>query len=337
MLSNQWQSFLATQSLQFNVDNTTDFTALVNRDALTPISVGGILKVGGDDALRFLQGQCTCDVHAVNTITSKLGAFCTPKGRMYANFRMIFNDHAFLLLMNSALIEPTQLTLDKYIRFFKASMQDVSTQWIRLGISGQNSTSLLRKISPSLPTHMGDVTPMTDGFIVQLSHTPFRYEIWINALETAKTIWSSLAAADCNIAPPTFWEWLDIEAGLAWITRETAEAFTPHMINYQAVDGISFTKGCYTGQEIVARTHYLGKLKKHLYRLSVRTHALPSPGCPVMQHNEHVGEVVNAVAINSTHIELLAVLQAQSVTEGGLSINANPAQLITLPYALGSD
>lgn len=333
MLATQWQQYLATQTPD---NNSTDLHMQLAQSILVNITPFGVLSISGDDAVRFLQGQTTCDMREINSNTSTLGAFCTPKGRVFANFRALQIAGAFYLHMNEAIVEPTRLALDKYIRFFKATMANENNEWIGFGIAGKEAETILKKYFITTPETINSVVEIKSGLIVRLPHHEPRFEIWLTDLTVAIEYWKTLSI-ELKITSRAAWDALNIRAGLAIITPETIEAFTPHMINYQAVGGISFTKGCYTGQEIVARTHYLGKLKKHLYHLSVHADQLPTSGSSVTQNGQNVGEVVNAVMVDSNTIELLAVIQQQAIDEGNLFINEMPAQLLTLPYALGGD
>lgn len=169
--------------------------------------------------------------------------------------------------------------------------------------------------------------------------SPGRAELWVPA-EQADAIRDQLTAtleqADLN-------EWLlgQIRAGIGQVMPQTRELFIPQMLNLQAVGGVSFKKGCYTGQEIVARMQYLGKLKRRLYRLSLATSETPAPGTPLFSpsHNSSIGEVVIAANADQS-VELLAVLQAEAADSGDVRLGAleGPGlQLLDLPYTLDRD
>lgn len=169
--------------------------------------------------------------------------------------------------------------------------------------------------------------------------SPGRAELWVPA-EQADAIRDQLTAtleqADLN-------EWLlgQIRAGIGQVMPQTRELFIPQMLNLQAVGGVSFKKGCYTGQEIVARMQYLGKLKRRLYRLSLDAPQMPEPGTPLFSpsHNSSIGEVVIAAKADQS-VELLAVLQAEAADSGDVRLGAleGPGlQLLDLPYTLDRD
>ena len=250
MLTTHWQQYLASQRSRGAAGNhTTDLNAPVTQTILVDASYQGILAVTGIDALRFLQGQTTCDFQQINNATSHLGACCTPKGRMFTNFRAVCIHDIFYLQMHSALVESTRIALDKYIRFFKATMSDATNDWIRIGISGPDADTLLKNHIGTIPSTIDDVTPIdTSGITVRLPGSQPRFELWLNNLHAAQTCWETLST-HAQQSEPSHWELLNIQAGIATLTPETVDAFTPHMINYQSVNGINLTKGCYTGQE----------------------------------------------------------------------------------------
>jgi folate-binding protein YgfZ len=238
-------------------DNNIDLDAQLAQSILVEINTAGMLSVNGEDALRFLQGQTTCDMRDVSDTHSTLGAFCTPKGRVFANFRTFKIADTFYLHMDESIAESTRLALDKYIRFFKATMTDESKQWYGLGVAGKEAEKYFKKDAVELPKIINGVSRIETGVIVRLPHSEPCFEIWFNSA-LLRAVHKSELSNELKETSASGWDLLNIRAGLARITSETVEAFTPHMINYQAVGGVSFTKGCYTGQEIVARTHYLG-------------------------------------------------------------------------------
>lgn len=175
--------------------------------------------------------------------------------------------------------------------------------------------------------------------MIAIRVSPGRAELWARAeqADTLRTrLRTLLAESDLN-------QWLlgQIRAGIGQVMPATRELFIPQMLNLQAVGGVSFKKGCYTGQEIVARMQYLGKLKRRLYRLQLEADELPEPGTALFSptHGSSIGEVVIA-ARTERNIELLAVLQAEAAEDGNLHLGAleGPAlHLLDLPYELDRD
>ncbi|MGK9414967.1 CAF17-like 4Fe-4S cluster assembly/insertion protein YgfZ [Pseudomonas cedrina] len=300
-----------------------------------PLSHEGILAVRGADASKFLQGQLTCNLNYLSDTQASLGARCTQKGRMQSSFRILLQGDGVLLAMATELLEPQLADLKKYAVFSKSKLTDESAAWVRFGLV--NADSALAGLGLELPAETDSVA--RSDALIAIRVSPGRAELWAPA-EQAESARSQLAEhlqqADLN-------EWLlgQIRAGIGQVMPQTRELFIPQMLNLQAVGGVSFKKGCYTGQEIVARMQYLGKLKRRLYRLRLDAAQLPEPGTPLFSpsHNSSIGEVV--IAANADlGIELLAVLQAEAADSGDVhlgTLEGSGLQLLDLPYTLDRD
>jgi len=299
------------------------------------LSHEGILAVRGPDASKFLQGQLTCNLNYLSDTQSSLGARCTQKGRMQSSFRILLQGDGVLLAMAHELLEPQLADLKKYAVFSKAKLSDESAQWVRFGLGDADATLL--SLGLALPEEAGNLVRNNDLIAVRVS--PGRAELWAPAAQ-ADTLRGQLAAqlpeGDLN-------HWLlgQVRAGIGQVMPATRELFIPQMLNLQAIGGVSFKKGCYTGQEIVARMQYLGKLKRRLYRLCLPAGDLPEPGTPLFSptHGSAIGEVVIA-ARDAQQIELLAVLQAEAAEGGDIhlgTLEGPGLQLLDLPYQLDRD
>jgi folate-binding protein YgfZ len=208
----------------------------------------GFLKISGVDAVNFLQGYTTCDLAALNDDSAQLGAVCNIQGRMLASFIVIRQGQDLVLRMHKSLVPKTIAFLTKYIVFSKAELADISENLYCYGAPNAKSAA---SESP-YPT-------MTDNGTITIN-LGNREERW--------------TAADKTIVTNGVIErWTDAEldAGIAWVDENSCEAYLPQTLNYHQLGGISFTKGCYLGQEIVARMQYRGKLKKSLHRIETGT------------------------------------------------------------------
>jgi folate-binding protein YgfZ len=298
------------------------------------LSHEGVLAVRGVDAGKFLQGQLTCNLDYLSDAKATLGARCTQKGRMQSSFRILSEGDGYLLAMASELIEAQLLDLKKYAVFSKSRLTDESTSWTRFGLS--NSESALAALGLPLPQDTDAVVRANDLIAIRVS--PGRAELWVRA-DQAAVVETRLAGLLAHV-PLNEWLLGQIRAGIGQVVGQTRETFIPQMINLQAVGGVSFKKGCYTGQEIVARMQYLGKLKRRLYRLNLDGDKLPEAGTALFSpvHASAVGEVVIAAG-TAEGIELLAVLQADAAEDGNIHLGSpeGPAlHLLDLPYALDS-
>lgn len=299
------------------------------------LSHEGVLAVRGSDASKFLQGQLTCNLNYLSDTQASLGARCTQKGRMQSSFRILLEGDGVLLAMASELLEPQLADLKKYAVFSKSKLTDESAAWVRFGLV--NADAALASLGFELPESTDAVARHAGLIAIRVS--PGRSELWA-AADQAQELGAKLSA---SLAQGTLNDWLlgQIRAGIGQVMPQTRELFIPQMLNLQAVGGVSFKKGCYTGQEIVARMQYLGKLKRRLYRLQLPAGELPEPGTALFSptHASSIGEVVIA-ARAETGIELLAVLQAESAESGDLHLGTleGPAlQLLDLPYQLDRD
>ena len=299
------------------------------------LSHEGVLAVRGADASKFLQGQLTCNLNYLSDTQASLGARCTQKGRMQSSFRILLEGDGVLMGMASELLEPQLADLKKYAVFSKSKLTDESAAWVRFGL--EHGDAALNALGLDLPAVTDSVA--RHGGLVAIRVSPDRAELWV-AADQAAAVKQKLAAV---LAEGELNQWLlgQIRAGIGQVMAGTRELFIPQMLNLQAIGGVSFKKGCYTGQEIVARMQYLGKLKRRLYRLQLTGDALPEPGAPLFSpsHASAIGEVVIAAQAGQD-IELLAVLQAEAAEGGDVHLGSleGPAlTLLDLPYELDRD
>lgn len=301
------------------------------------LSHEGVLAVRGPDANKFLQGQLTCNLNYLDAQHSSLGARCTPKGRMQSSFRILMEGDGYLLAMDRALVQTQLAELTKYAAFSKSKLYDESTEWVRFGLS--TGDGALVSLGLDLPANADQVAAAHGLIAVRLADG--RAELWTRAKD-AETTRLRLTAL-LPEAPIESWLLAQIRAGIGQVVAATQELFIPQMINLQALGGVSFKKGCYTGQEIVARMQYLGKLKRRLHRLAAENAdtTVPEPGVELYSpvHGSSVGEVVLATSA-AGGLELLAVLQEDAAADGRVFLGSPdgiPLTLHDLPYTLNAD
>ncbi|AVO51756.1 folate-binding protein YgfZ [Ectopseudomonas mendocina] len=295
----------------------------------------GLLAVRGADAAKFLQGQVTCNLNYLSPTQSSLGARCTPKGRMLSSFRIVAVEGGYLLAMDRELIASQQADLQKYAVFSKSKLSDESQDWIRFGLAGGDA------VLNELGLQLGDASDSLSsaGQLLAVRLSDGRAELWAPATEASRL--QSHLAAHLPQAPLNDWLLAQVRAGVGQVFGATRELFIPQMINLQALGGVSFKKGCYTGQEIVARMQYLGKLKRRLQRLRLVAAELPAIGVELFSpvHGSSVGEVVLAAQAGDA-VELLAVLQEDAVNDGRIHLGSSEGPTLTLldlPYQLDAD
>jgi tRNA-modifying protein YgfZ len=331
-----WNHFLASKGASQNTDGSPDFSHPVSfseNTYLMPLTQG-LIEIKGPDSVKFLQGQVTCDVRELAEAKTLLGAQCNIKGRMLLCFRALQpeNDKIFLRV-DSGLVANGLASLGKYIVFSKAKLADATQDYRGIGIAGSAAQHLVKTIFTVDITQDNDWQAAGDNLIIRIAED--RYECWIVANQ-AETIWNQLSSLATPISQ-NYWDLLNIQAGIGDITPETYEAFTPQAINFQLVNGINFRKGCYTGQEIVARLHYRGTLKRHMYRFafSITDGTLPIPGTELKNvDGKTVGEVILAAYSDKYHGELLGSVVDNERVDIYLANNPQKLSLLGLPYAI---
>ena len=300
-----------------------------NGTIVADLSHLGMIRFSGEDSQTFLQGQFTNDTRLATREQAQHSALCTPKGRMLANFLLWQDEGGYLLQLPAALRESVQQRLAKYVLRAKVKSQDASEELVRLGVAGENAEALLEQAVGALPQSVLGITHHNRASIIRLS--ALRFEVVLPA-DAAPALWNTLAKT-CPPAGSGCWEWLEIRAGIPAILPPTQELFTPQMANLETLGGISFTKGCYTGQEVVARTQYLGKVKRHLHLAHIADGSAPQPGDDVLGigpegEMQVAGQVVNAQTAPGGGYDLLAVITTSTVEAGSVHWKSTDGPLL---------
>ncbi len=294
------------------------------------------MSITGVDSKKFLQGQLTCNLDYLSPENASLAACCTTKGRMISSFRILMLEtNHYLLVLDKNLFNKQLNEFKKYAIFSKVVFEEASQSWCRIGLEASpHALSFLNIPTPEQTNH---VSRKEKQLLVKISEN--RFELWIPSDQLQQI----LEILNKNLTEQPLNSWLlgQIQAGIGQVFLETTEKFVPQMINLQSLGGVSFKKGCYIGQEIVARMQYLGKLKQHLYRFSVDLKELPCKGAALYSnvHSTSVGEVVLSALTAENKIELLAVVRddaavAELWLEGKADSLLHP---LPLPYAINYD
>lgn len=324
------QNHSVTQGSGSNVTAAENF--------IVPLTHYGFLQIAGPDTAKFLQGQTTCDVSKVNDDLSCAGAYTTPKGRMISSFQLAQTDaDTYLLRMRTDIVESTKTVFGKYIVFSKAEQQNASEDYIAIGLCGELAKATVNKVFAGCPNEAHQVVNHQGNLAIQIDEAGRLYECWIKTSEL-KVLWP-LLNQDLELQGSRHWELQLIQLGLGEVSANTVDSFIPQMLNYQITGAVSFTKGCYTGQEVVARMQYKGKLKRPMYRIKVAAEEL-APGTDLYSTGEQsIGKIVNSVTFDSNHSEALAVIASKEVDQGSVVVGTDRAtiQVLPLPYAISND
>jgi tRNA-modifying protein YgfZ len=280
------------------------------------------IRFSGADARSFLQGQLSNDLTALTLERSLLASCNSAQGRVQAVLRLIQRDDAIVALLPRAMVERTLARLRKYVLRTKVIIEDASDS---LQILWMERIDLENKGWP-IPAALGGHL-LKDGTSV-LRWPDSQDERFLALLPGVNTMASHGTNED--------WRLADIRAGLPQVVPETHESFVAQMLNLDALNGISFNKGCYTGQEIIARAHFRGTVKRRMFRFQAQAET-PNPGTRILANKQHAGEVVLAVP-TAFGCELLAVINlAQRDSVLTLENSIAPLELLTLPYLLPSE
>jgi tRNA-modifying protein YgfZ len=312
-----------------------------NNNILCDLSHLGLLKISGADAVTFLQGQVTNDVNLLNGSNAHYSAYCNPKGRMLALFLAFAHYDHLHLQFNRELLEPIMKRLKMYVMRSKVEIKDVSESIVKFGIDGLEAAQILAhslaKITTEtkLPTQDYELITLEKATILKLptiaGHS--RFEIFTDATN-APLICEALKK-HCVVVEKPHWDWLEIQAGIPDIELKTQEQFVPQMINLDILNGINFKKGCYTGQEIIARTHYLGTVKRRTFLAEIQSTSSPQAGEKVLDATQNeVGQIVRVAPNLENGFDVLAEMRIDAQQSGEIYWENIKFKTKELPYSL---
>lgn len=311
--------------------------AFLDTTLLCDLSHLAVLRITGDDRLTFLQGQLSNDVRLVDTEHGQLTSWSTPKGRLLAVIRLLAQENALLMLLEGSLCEGIAKRLRMYVLRSKVVIEDTTSAFRRLGLAGPDAETALRAAGLVPPQGTYDCTRAGSVAVLRVEGPVPRFLLLgppasLDALQPA-------FAAHALSGNESTWRLHEILAGVPTIYSATQDRFVPQAANLDRLGGIHFRKGCYTGQEIVARLHYLGRLKRRMFLFHTEaTHAMP--GMPVYDaigNDQSIGDVVDAQPHPEGGMRLLAVVQIEAALGGSLRLGARNGPALVrqaLPYAV---
>jgi folate-binding protein YgfZ len=341
-----WLQFLASHGARIAPDSSVDSRVDFGRpeaelrsarsgSVVAPLTHLATLGFAGADAEAFLQGQLSCDVPSLDSNHATLGCYCTPQGRMLANFVLWREENGLRMALSADIAGAMQKRLRMFVLRSKVEISMSDADPVLLGIAGPaGAGALLNAIGAAPPVSMS--LQCSDGATAIKLHEE-RFLVAVRSQRAAE-LWLGLAAM-LDPVGTTAWQWLDIVAGMPLVTGPTQDQFVPQMTNLELIGGISFHKGCYTGQEVIARAQYRGKVKRRMYLAHI-VDASAQVGDRVVGTDEGEsagGVVVNAAPSPEGGSDVLAVLQNASAGAGTLRLHSpdGPAlELRTLPYGI---
>ena len=338
-MQDEWQSFLTQQSANVVDGLVNDFgnpqTEHLHANAeniITDLSNLNVLEVSGKDAGEFLHGQLSSDVAALAEHEMQLSSWCNIKGRVIASFLLYRSHDCFYLLLDKDLSDSVTKRLQMFVLRAEVSVSDRSDELIRIGIRGE---SLHKRVQQILDTDPSEAP----GILLRLQDTIPR-SIILCSLDHAIYLWQQLSAQG-NCVGTHHWARYNIEAGIAWVGKAGSEEFLPQSLNLDLLGGLSFEKGCYPGQEIIARMHFRGKLKQRLFLTTVAVNEPAATGSKLytVDVKQRIGMVVNASLASDQGCIMLVVLELEYADNVHIHLGTEdgPAlELHALPYSLDS-
>lgn len=335
---NDWLESLRTTGFDADFESTgnpgVDAQRVANGTVIAPLSHLGIIQVQGDDAIGFLHNLLSNDVSSLGENELRRAALCNPKGRILANFLLWRNAGVITLQLSADLLPIILKKLSMYVLRSKVKLGDAGESLACIGLAGPQAAALLQQQGLPQPGPMQQQA-FENGTVLGLGDR--RFEIVIAAGKAA-ALWQALcvAAQPVGIAA---WRGLDIAAGMPLITAATMEEFVPQMVNYELIGGVSFKKGCYPGQEIVARTQHLGKIKRRMYRAHTIMGKLAAGTAIYAPETgeQACGAVVMSAPSVQGGLDLLLVAQSSCVAAGEIHLG-NPSgpvpRILPLPYVV---
>lgn len=314
-------------------DYVQQLDALRNGNAQCSMGHFAVIQASGSDAQSFLQGQLSSDLRDVSESRSQYSSYSNAKGRVLGSFLIWQFGGDYFLLVPADIAAALCRRLGMFVLRSQVKLQVVTEPWLLAGVKGVGAEEVLKSIFNGLPAQPHDVVANDSGVAIRL---PAGSLLLFYTKPASAAIEGQLEQS-CRRVGGEAWSLLDIGAGIPWVTGPTQEQFVPQMVNMDVLGGISFKKGCYPGQEIVARTQYLGKVKRRLFRVELPVEANPGDALySPATGDQAIGMIVNTGREENARLVALAVAQVAS-WEAGLFLEKeykNALKNLGLPYVL---
>ena len=296
-----------------------------------------LVRVSGPATEKFMQGQFSQQITDVTEHFSPRAAACSPKGRAYCLTRMVREGDDVLMALPTSLVDETLAHLRKYLMLFRGTSMEVDTGATLTGLLGNSAAEAITDDPARKLPSSGSSLAVSGGHLIRTMDTGegvVRFEFWQTGNLPPDILDALSAIREEKLAT---WQASEIAAGVPSLTPETRDSFVPQMLNWQHLGGVHFKKGCYTGQEVIARMHFLGQLKKSLFRFSCPAEAGSlAPGMTLTKKGKTVGDIVNAVKLTDGSFQCLAVVRHDAAGPE-LTLEHAPGislSQLSLPYAV---
>ena len=328
--------------MQINAKGYTNFgsvhdecNVIFKADVVCPLSNISILKISGADALNFLQSQFSNDINLLTESLSQINSYCNPKGRIISVFRMIKLENEYFLLLQKELSGKVMERLAMHKLNANVDIDDCTDEYYLLGVILQKNTDTHTELT--LPGNYNAACTNKDLTTIKICNSSEKFLLFFKH-EHMNIFWDKFIK-QLSLVGTSAWELSNIYYGSPDVFEETSEHFVPQMLNMDITGGVSFTKGCYPGQEIVARLHYLGDPNKRMYMINIASEKTFTPGTKLFREDndqESCGEIVSAQQLYNSKSAALAVIRTRDISER-IIVKSQDNPIITvkdLPYKL---
>jgi folate-binding protein YgfZ len=323
-----WQEFSGSQPGKLETENY-----------ICDASELGLILVTGDDAESFLQNQLSNDISHIDESWFQLSSYSTAKGRMLAIFQVIRISNGFILITPLSIVESLLQRLQMFVIQARVNLANASDHFARFALQTDNRSIIDHPLLPRQPGQVIQNDSLISLQLASLNHQN-RYLLLCLSLDEAKSLWNEFSQ-HLPVGQFESWRLSQIKSGMPTIYPQTSEEFVLQMANLDLLDGVSFKKGCYPGQEIIARMHYLGKLKRRLFLTSFETDQCPLPGDDISTRGaesaDGSGKVVDAVLDDSGICHCLYIAQIKKATNNELCLlnqSSIPIVSMDMPYTV---
>ena len=317
-----------TQPAQFSTD--------LNKITLANLDHLACYEVAGEDATTFLQGQFSNDISNVSPTNAQLTSYCTPKGRMLATLHICQFNSNYLLILSADIAAEVIKRLQMFVMRSQVEITPADKYSIT-GICHDPSATIFQTVNLEIPKDEYQSTANDSAICIKIPGVQSRYMLIGN-----NDIEDKISKHDndtLQVFSHDYWKWLDILSGIPTINKSTQEAFVPQMANMELINGVSFSKGCYPGQEIVARLHYIGNANRRMFRVHCQDAESINDGDDIytVGGNQSIGKVLSVILHEDKSADALAVIRLEAVKQGQLVIGSSsgsPLQIKELPYEI---
>ncbi len=304
-----------------------------------PLPQFGVIDVAGDDAATFLHSQLTNDIEHLDAASARLSGYCSPKGRLLGSFLAWRAGHGVRLLVSKDVQPAVQKRLSMFVLRAKAKLTDASDTLAVVGFAG-DVRDVLSGIFDALPDGVHVKVDGPAGTLIRVPDAAGRKRyLWIGPRAEVDARVAALGGT-LRVVSPAVWDWLDVRAGEPRITQPAVEQFVPQMVNFDVIGAVNFRKGCYPGQEIVARSQYRGTIKRRTALAHVAGETDTVHAGVELFHSDDPGQpcgmIVNAAAAPAGGVDALVEIKLAALDNGTVHLGSADGPVLAfdaLPYA----